>query len=91
MSPFYDSMIAKIIVCAPTRLEAIRKMRRALEETTIEGICTNLELCHLILFDKDYVKGNFDTGYLDRKMPEMLELYEKSSGECERDAPDVSD
>ncbi len=88
ISPFYDSMIAKIIVCAPTRLEAIRKMRRALEETTIEGICTNLELCHLILFDKDYVKGNFDTGYLDRKMPEMLELYEKSSGECERNSSD---
>ena len=39
----------------------------------------------MILFDKDYVKGNFDTGYLDRKMPELLELYEKSSEECGRD------
>ena len=50
ISPYYDSMAAKIIVYGDTRVEAVRRMRRALEETIIEGIDTTLLLQYLILF-----------------------------------------
>ncbi|MDL2310671.1 acetyl-CoA carboxylase biotin carboxylase subunit [Peptostreptococcaceae bacterium OttesenSCG-928-C18] len=73
ISPFYDSMIGKIIVKGETRLEAIRKMRRAIEETFIEGIKTNLGFQYAILFDKDFIKGNFNTSYLSNKMDFILE------------------
>ncbi len=73
ISPFYDSMIGKIIVKGETRLEAIRKMRRAIEETFIEGIKTNLGFQYAILFDKDFIKGNFNTSYLDNKIDSILE------------------
>ena len=49
VSPYYDSLVAKIIVHAPTRLEAIRRMRRALEELVIQGYPTTADFCHLIL------------------------------------------
>ncbi|MFI3199997.1 MAG: acetyl-CoA carboxylase biotin carboxylase subunit [Eubacteriales bacterium] len=67
-SPFYDSMMAKIIVHGATRLETIRKMRRALEETVIDGIQTNTQLSHLILHHKDFVKGNYHTGFMEEHM-----------------------
>lgn len=73
-SPFYDSMIAKIIVNAPTRLEAIRKMRRALEEIIIEGICTNIELQHLILFHQDFIKGSYNTGFIEKNLESLLQI-----------------
>lgn len=73
ISPFYDSMIGKIIVKGSTRLEAIKKMRRAIEETFIEGINTNLGFQYTILFDKDFVRGNFNTGYLSDKMDCLLD------------------
>jgi len=46
VSPFYDSMIAKIIVTGSSRLEAVRRLRRALEELIIEGVKTNREFMH---------------------------------------------
>ncbi|WP_100065227.1 acetyl-CoA carboxylase biotin carboxylase subunit [Miniphocaeibacter massiliensis] len=73
VSPFYDSMIGKIIVKGETRLEAIRKMRRAIEETFIDGIKTNLGFQYTILHDKDFIKGNFNTSYLGSKMDSLLE------------------
>ena len=72
LSPFYDSMIAKVIVHAPTRLEAIRRMRRALEELVVEGIATNAELAHLILYHPDYIKGAYDTGFIGQHLDELL-------------------
>ncbi|MFI3226267.1 MAG: acetyl-CoA carboxylase biotin carboxylase subunit [Clostridia bacterium] len=64
-SPFYDSMVAKIIVSAPTRLDAIKKMRRCLEELIIDGFHTNAELLHFILFSPEFVKGNYNTGFIE--------------------------
>ena len=63
--PYYDSMIAKLIVSAQTREEAIIKMKRALGEMVIEGIKTTIPL-HLRLMDNENFKsGNFTTKFLD--------------------------
>ena len=58
MSPYYDSMIAKIIVTGSSRLEAVRRLRRALEELIIEGVKTNREFMHLLTYHKDFIRGN---------------------------------
>ncbi len=77
VSPYYDSLIAKIITWAPTRLECVRKMRRSLEETTLEGIKTNLEFELFILFHGQFLKGNYNTGFMDECLEEILALEEE--------------
>ncbi len=72
LPPYYDSLAAKIIVHAPTRAEAIRRMRRALEETIIEGLSTNIELLHQILHHPCFVRGGYDTGFLGQHLDELL-------------------
>ena len=72
LPPYYDSMMAKIIVHAPTRLDAIRRMRRALEELVIEGPATNTDLLHQILHHPDFVRGNYSTGFLEAHMDTLL-------------------
>ena len=72
VSPYYDSLVAKVIVHAPTRLDAIRRMRRALEEMIIDGYPTTADFCHLILYHPDFVKGQYDTGFLPAHMDELL-------------------
>ena len=57
LPPYYDSLCAKLIVHGGTRLVAIRKMRRALEELVIEGFPTNAMLAHQILYHPDFVRG----------------------------------
>lgn len=65
--PYYDSMIAKLIVWAKNRDEAIRKMQSALGEVIIEGIDTNVDYQYEILNDPDYLSGNIDIEFLDRE------------------------
>ncbi len=72
ISPYYDSMAAKIIVHAPTRLEAIRRMRMALEETVIEGVTTNLDFLLLIMFNPDYIRGNINTSFIENHVDGLL-------------------
>jgi acetyl-CoA carboxylase biotin carboxylase subunit len=63
--PFYDSMIAKLIVSAQTREEALIKMKRALQETVIEGIKTTIPF-HIKLMDvPDFKAGNFTTKFME--------------------------
>lgn len=63
--PFYDSMVAKLIVHGKTREEAIAKMKRALSEFVIEGVHTTIPF-HLQLLDHpDFVKGEFNTKFLE--------------------------
>ncbi|HLT00137.1 MAG TPA: ATP-grasp domain-containing protein, partial [Acholeplasma sp.] len=62
--PFYDSMLGKLIVFAPTRKDAIRKMRFALEQLVIEGITTNIEYQYAIMHAPDFIKGTYDTGFI---------------------------
>jgi acetyl-CoA carboxylase, biotin carboxylase subunit len=63
--PNYDSMIAKLIVKARTRDEAIKKMHRALNEFIIEGIKTTIPLQIKLMEDKDFQKGNFTTKFME--------------------------
>ncbi len=65
--PYYDSLIAKLVAYAPTRGEAIRKMRWALAEFLIEGVDTNIDYQLAILKDPDFQKDNVDVGFLERK------------------------
>jgi acetyl-CoA carboxylase biotin carboxylase subunit len=66
ISPFYDSMIAKIIVHGRDRSEAIARMRRTLEMSVIEGIKTTIPLHLRILNDPDFVAGKLSTSFMER-------------------------
>ena len=72
VNSYYDSMIAKVIVHGSNRLEAIRKMRRVLSELVIHGIDTNQELQYLILHHSEYVKGDFDTSFIENHLDELV-------------------
>lgn len=72
LSPYYDSLCAKVIVHAPTRLEALRKLRRALEELVIEGCPTTADLCYLICYHPGFMTGRYDTGFWDTHLNELL-------------------
>lgn len=76
ISPYYDSMLGKLIIKGENRLDAIKKMRSALEELNIEGIDTNIELHYGILHDFDFIKGNYDTSFIEKKLKgEFKEFY----------------
>lgn len=77
LSPYYDSMVAKLIVHAPTRLAAIRKMRRVLEEFVVDGYPTGADLAHLILHHPDFLKGTYCTSFLEENMEQLLEWMRK--------------
>jgi acetyl-CoA carboxylase biotin carboxylase subunit len=64
--PYYDSMIAKVIIHGRNRQESIARMRRALDEFVIEGIKTTIPLHKRILNDTDFQKGHVSTTFLDR-------------------------
>ena len=64
--PYYDSMIAKLIVHAPTRPEAIARMRRALDEFVIQGIKTSLPLHRRIMEAPEFVSGDYTIHWLER-------------------------
>ncbi len=63
--PFYDSMIAKLITTAQTRVEAISKMKRALDEFVIEGVKTTIPFHIKLMNHPDYVKGEYTTKFME--------------------------
>ena len=65
--PYYDSMIAKLIVYAPTREEAIAKMKWALAEFIVQGVDTNIDFQLSLIRDPVFESGKYDIGYLGRK------------------------
>ena len=67
--PFYDSLIAKLIVHGKDRTEAISRMARALEMFMVEGISTSISIHEKIMADPDFRAGKFDTGFLARFSP----------------------
>ena len=77
MPPYYDSLCAKVLVHAPTRLEAIKKLRRCLEEFVLEGVPTNADLAHEILFHPTFIRGGCTTAFLDECLPALLEFDRK--------------
>ncbi len=68
----YDPMISKLSVWAPTRAEAIRRLQRALEEYVVKGITTNLRYLKGILAHPDFMRGDYDTGFLPRAHQALL-------------------
>lgn len=64
--PYYDSMIAKLIVWGETREDAIRKMQSALGELVIEGVDTNIDYQYEILHHPDYQKGQIHVGFIEQ-------------------------
>ena len=77
LSPYYDSMAAKILAQGDTRMQAIRRMRRCLEEFTLEGFPTNAELSYQILYHPDFILGNCTTAFLDENLRLLLEINRK--------------
>ena len=65
--PYYDSMIGKLIAYAPTREEAIAKMRWALCEFIVDGVDTNIDFQLELIKDPNFEKGEYDIGYLNRR------------------------
>ncbi len=65
--PHYDSMVAKVLAHGRDREEALVRIRRALDEFTLEGVKTTVPLLLEILHDEPFVSGNYDTGYLDQR------------------------
>jgi acetyl-CoA carboxylase biotin carboxylase subunit len=72
--PYYDSMIAKLIVRARSRDEAIKKMERALDEFVTEGIKTTVPFHQRLMRNEDFKKGNFHTGFLNNWDFKSVEL-----------------
>jgi acetyl-CoA carboxylase biotin carboxylase subunit len=69
ISPYYDSMIAKLMTHGRDRKEAIARMRRCLQVMIVEGIKTNIPLHLRILDEPDFQAGRLDTRFMDRFMP----------------------
>ncbi len=65
ISPYYDSMIAKLICRARTREECIAKMRRALDEFIVEGVKTTVPLHKQLMNTREFIEGDFTTKFLD--------------------------
>ncbi len=70
VSPYYDSLIAKIITYGRDRTEAIARMRRTLEMTVVDGIKTSIPLHLKILSDPDFIAGRISTSFMERYMVE---------------------
>ena len=66
ISPYYDSLIAKLIVHGRDRAEAVARMRRAVGMFVVEGIKTSLPLHQRILADPDFEAGRMDTHFIER-------------------------
>ena len=66
--PYYDSMIAKLIVHGTTRNEAIAKMKRSLEELVIDGVETNRDFLFDIIRKPNFIRGDFDTSFIEKEM-----------------------
>ncbi|MDE1151695.1 MAG: acetyl-CoA carboxylase biotin carboxylase subunit [Micavibrio sp.] len=77
--PTYDSLVAKLIVHAQTREEAMNRMERALNETVIEGIQTNIPLHLRILHEPEFRAGNFNIHWLEKQLAKDQEKSRKTA------------
>ncbi len=71
ISPYYDPMIAKLIVQAPTRAAAIQKMHEALQNTHVVGTVTNIEFLAALVRHEDFGRGEMDTGLIERDLTQL--------------------
>jgi acetyl/propionyl-CoA carboxylase alpha subunit len=82
---YYDPMLSKLICHAGTRGEAIDRMLRALQEYRVDGIQTTVPFFTFLMQHPDFRSANFDTGFLDRVLPE-LDLAHRPADDATRDA-----
>jgi acetyl-CoA carboxylase biotin carboxylase subunit len=71
VSPFYDPLLAKLAVWAPTRPEALARLRRALGEYLCVGIQTNLGFLERLIATPEVLRGEYDTGFVERRAAEL--------------------
>ena len=90
ISSFYDPLISKLSVWAPTRARAVARMRRALSEYVVTGIRTNLAFHEKLFTHPDFVAGNYDTGFLDRHKDALLGYANIPEGDREKIAVAVA-
>ena len=83
ITPFYDALLAKIIVTGKTRLEAVRRLRRALEELVVEGVQTDAAFLHLLTYHREFLKGGADTGFWERNHEEIERWMKEGAAEHE--------
>lgn len=81
--PYYDSMIAKLIVKAPNREQAIIRCRRALDEFIVDGVKTTIPFSMKIVNDKDFTAGNYDTGFVERAFMSDSDSQDKKKAVAE--------
>jgi acetyl-CoA carboxylase biotin carboxylase subunit len=72
ISSYYDPLISKLCVWAPTRERAVARMRRALSEYIVTGIRTNLAFHEKLFQHPEFVAGNYDTGFIERNKESLL-------------------
>ncbi|ABE74126.1 acetyl-CoA carboxylase biotin carboxylase subunit [Psychrobacter cryohalolentis] len=75
ISPFYDSMIAKLIVHAPTREQALAKLDRALAQTRIVGLPNNVAFLRYILNTESFSQANLDTALIEREREQLFDQH----------------
>ncbi len=72
VGPYYDAMLAKVIVTGGSRLEAVERLAYALRHTVVAGPKTNLAFLSAIVAAPEFHAGGVDTGFIDRKLPELV-------------------
>ena len=77
--PYYDSMIAKLIVRARTREQALIKMRHSLDQFIVQGVPTTIPFHQEIFRHPDFVAGNYDTSFIETKFRETENESKKKS------------
>jgi acetyl-CoA carboxylase biotin carboxylase subunit len=82
---YYDPMLSKLVAYAETRDAAIARMKRALAEYRVEGIQTTIPFFSFLMDHEDFRAARFDTGFIDRLLPE-LDLEHRKGGESQVDA-----
>jgi acetyl-CoA carboxylase biotin carboxylase subunit len=78
---FYDPMLAKLIVWAPSRPEAISRMHRALLELTIQGVDTSRDFHLRVMEDPEFQRGEIGIQWLEERLPSLLSVAPPESGE----------
>ena len=86
ISVYYDPMISKLIAWGPTRLEALDRMARALDEYQVGGIKTNLAFHRRLMKQADFRRGDFDTGFIERHKAELCPPAPTVDADAERAA-----
>lgn len=82
--PYYDSMLAKLSVFAPSRAEAIRKMQTALGEVIITGIKTNVDYLYELINHPDFISGRTDIDFIERVRSEKVGNLEKKTAPAKK-------